>query len=408
MSFQPYSSGKIKTSPSTGVFDKYLDVYGLRLFALSSFGGMPAPEEEFIKKTAQTVKLMLDPDAAGINKNKQKKAIKFMAKQNTMQRIGVDTFSAYKNPSLNDSPSGWDKVNDKYSATDFTYQLRDEITGELSPVQRNQITQQVEHLHHTFINFLMPGVYKKEFNLKKGTGLLWDAAAEAIENGVYDDSDYLHLKAIKEPDSDVKSVYRTAVMTEYAYALTYAQWGYINKYTEDMSLDPEWSDNYLTNDAIKNANPLGHKLYEKYLSKIISRPSESALESIYQDSNGGVSGYIPDAEKENNNKNANTISMPKKFKKKFVDKITNFIPSSDALMINSDSFGIGESATFKAGKNSKVVKKLAKQDFDFLYDKKKGGLYFNENGSDKGFGDGGIIAILKGGPDLTESNLNFI
>ena len=65
--------------------------------------------------------------------------------------------------------------------------------------------------------------------------------------------------------------------------------------------------------------------------------------------------------------------------------------------------------TFAVGKNKKaVMKKLAKQDFDFLYDQKKGGLYFNENGADKGFRDGGIIAILKGAPDLTSSNLDFI
>ena len=34
-----------------------------------------------------------------------------------------------------------------------------------------------------------------------------------------------------------------------------------------------------------------------------------------------------------------------------------------------------------------VKKKLAKQDFDFLYDEKKGFLYFNENGADKGIWD---------------------
>ena len=48
---------------------------------------------------------------------------------------------------------------------------------------------------------------------------------------------------------------------------------------------------------------------------------------------------------------------------------------------------------------------MPKQDFDFLYDQKKGGLYFNENGSDKGFGDGGIIAILKGAPAIDSDNL---
>ena len=40
---------------------------------------------------------------------------------------------------------------------------------------------------------------------------------------------------------------------------------------------------------------------------------------------------------------------------------------------------------------------LIKQDFDFLYDQKKG------------FGDGSrIIAILKGAPELDASNLEFI
>ena len=38
----------------------------------------------------------------------------------------------------------------------------------------------------------------------------------------------------------------------------------------------------------------------------------------------------------------------------------------------------------------------------------KGGLYFNESSADKGFGDGGIIAILKGALELTSGNLEFI
>ena len=38
----------------------------------------------------------------------------------------------------------------------------------------------------------------------------------------------------------------------------------------------------------------------------------------------------------------------------------------------------------------------------------KGFLYFNENGAGKGFGEGGIIAILKGAPDLASGNLEFI
>lgn len=51
---------------------------------------------------------------------------------------------------------------------------------------------------------------------------------------------------------------------------------------------------------------------------------------------------------------------------------------------------------------------MAKRDIDFIYDKKKGCLYFNENGSERGVGDGGIIAILKGAPKLTPENINFL
>ena len=114
------------------------------------------------------------------------------------------------------------------------------------------------------------------------------------------------------------------------------------------------------------------------------------------------------SEKSSNSNDTSTLTAPAKFKNKHADKITNFNPSTDTLEIDTDSFGIDSSATFAAGKNKKGVKKLAKQDFDFLFDQKKGGLYFNENGADKGFGDGGIIAILKGAPDLTSDNLEFI
>ena len=105
---------------------------------------------------------------------------------------------------------------------------------------------------------------------------------------------------------------------------------------------------------------------------------------------------------------SSVLTLPSQFKKKLADKITNFNLSTDTLEIDTDSFGIDNSATFAAGENKREVKKkLAKQDFDFLYDEKKGGLYFNENGSDKGFGNGGIIAILKGGPDLIQDNISF-
>ena len=149
--------------------------------------------------------------------------------------------------------------------------------------------------------------------------------------------------------------------------------------------------------------------YEGYKQAFIKFREKFSFLSIPSHKTGEISGGSGTSDSANIEDGIIVIASPSKFKKKSVDKITNFNPSTDTLEIDTDSFGIDSSPTFAIDKNKKKVKKkLAKQDFDFLYDQKKGGLYFNENGSDKGFGDGGIIAILKGAPDLTDSNLEFI
>ena len=105
------------------------------------------------------------------------------------------------------------------------------------------------------------------------------------------------------------------------------------------------------------------------------------------------------------------ISSPHKFSKKSLTKIKDFDAASDVIEIDTASFGIDDitnPATAERANGKKALKKLANKDFDFLYDQKNGSLYFNENGADKGFGDGGIIAILKGAPELTSGNLEFI
>tara|TARA_Y100001968_G_scaffold322776_1_gene359444 strand:- start:51 stop:1565 length:1515 start_codon:yes stop_codon:yes gene_type:complete len=282
-----YTSGDIvKTNESFGVWEKYIDVYGLRLFAHGALSGMPAVDDEFIKKTAETVKLMLNPNGEFINKDAQEKAIKYMQSKSTIQRIGINTFSAYKNPSLNDGPKGYDEINDLYNSTDYTWKLNE------TPIQRYQITQQLEHLLHTFTDFALPGAFPEQFNIIEGKGLLWDAANEAIRNGIYNDKDYKDLIGKSHPQ--YINQYKSAVMREYLYCLTYAMWGYTTKYTEDYSLSPEWSDKYLSVESIKDSNPLGFQLYNDYVKKIISKPDSLRLESIYMDNHTGVSDYIVD------------------------------------------------------------------------------------------------------------------
>ena len=59
-------------------------------------------------------------------------------------------------------------------------------------------------------------------------------------------------------------------------------------------------------------------------------------------------------------------------------------------------------------KSNKKVKKGSKRDVDFVYDEKKGLLYFNEDGIQKGWGDGGLFAKLQGAPELGAEDFTIV
>ena len=100
------------------------------------------------------------------------------------------------------------------------------------------------------------------------------------------------------------------------------------------------------------------------------------------------------------------------FGKKKADKVTDFeIDDGDKIVIKGKSFSKGtkKEATFAEENNKKQAKKLAKQDVDFIYEKKSGKLYFNSNGDKKGFGDqGGFFGIVEGSPELSADDINLI
>ena len=93
--------------------------------------------------------------------------------------------------------------------------------------------------------------------------------------------------------------------------------------------------------------------------------------------------------------------------KKNADQIINFDPASQRLEISTQSFGVQSDALF-ATINSKRVKRSAKTDNDFIYNQRTGRLYFNQNGSDKRWGDGGMFAVLIGKPELTSEIVDLI
>ena len=51
------------------------------------------------------------------------------------------------------------------------------------------------------------------------------------------------------------------------------------------------------------------------------------------------------------------------------------------------------------------------ENIDLIYFEKKGQLFLNANGAERGFGnkqEGGLLAVLKGGPSLTAANIEII
>ena len=63
---------------------------------------------------------------------------------------------------------------------------------------------------------------------------------------------------------------------------------------------------------------------------------------------------------------------------------------------------------FKTVASRKALRKALKNNNPFVYYEKKGFLYFNENGKESGWGDGGLLAVLEGKPELSASDFTIV
>ena len=205
--------------------------------------------------------------------------------------------------------------------------------------------------------------------------------------------------------TDLPSVKQTAANLE--GSLTYSEGYFSAYYHKDFFVENHENTFFAIEGNLDSCNvneilaKWGFSPVEKYA--IQSTDSSSTLTNSEVLAEAGVDTDVL--------QNTFIISAPRKFKKKFAEKIRSFDSDNNLIQIDIASFGIDDiidPATAGQVKGRKALKKLSKQDIDFIYDQKKGGLYFNENGADKGFGDGGIIAILEGAPDLSADNLVFI
>jgi hypothetical protein len=103
-----------------------------------------------------------------------------------------------------------------------------------------------------------------------------------------------------------------------------------------------------------------------------------------------------------------TLAAPAVYGAANTEIITNYNPKrSDPIKISIASFSRSP-GTLKTAKKTKQLVKLAEKQIDFIYDQQAGHLYFNENGSQPGFGAGGVFAILEGKPKVGSSDFEFV
>jgi len=110
-----------------------------------------------------------------------------------------------------------------------------------------------------------------------------------------------------------------------------------------------------------------------------------------------------------------TFDSFEKFGRKTADKIIGFDSShGDTIGVSADAFpslSDSDQISFASTNSKKELKLLSYEDYDFVYYEKKGQLFVNGNGEDKGWGQsnqGGLFAILQGKPELTYEDFTVL
>jgi hypothetical protein len=89
------------------------------------------------------------------------------------------------------------------------------------------------------------------------------------------------------------------------------------------------------------------------------------------------------------------------------DTITDFNPEEgDQLILSPDALpGLTTDPSLQSVTSKKALKAAQKSEAALIYYQPLGQLFYDQNGSGKGFGSGGLFAVLSGAPVLTAENL---
>ena len=104
----------------------------------------------------------------------------------------------------------------------------------------------------------------------------------------------------------------------------------------------------------------------------------------------------------------NPLLRYKKSKAKKQNNFRNYNPSVDRVVVNTNLFGVGESPGVYFVESRRDYRKALVSKSEFIFYRKKGLLFFNENKTGPRFGKGGVVAIFPRAAALEQSDFKFV
>ena len=318
------SKGSLQPTTSS-LFDRTLDVNGVKLLVGGETGDQAKVPDEWAHKVAQSFVMLMDSNAAGIDASAQQQMINILAGAEstwhegigTSQRILKGAADEYPLNPLEDRTEG--ELNAQYGVG--TEALLNSIMQDMIWYQNSSgtigsgdgdIQELFEHALHTLHPYGVRGAVEGSIdalNYTKAAGYgdphdandsswktseLYLALKEAVDNGVFDPSG-----TAADPMNNPEDFMKAAI--EYTYILNFSMWEMGKEFWLDKNasgdgiLEGEWSETASTPAGVLAENPLGYALFNTYFAPVLSKPDFTTLRSMFQDNDGGLSGYQPDA-----------------------------------------------------------------------------------------------------------------
>ena len=320
-----YASKGSLQSTTSSLFDRTLDVNGVKLLVGGETGDQAKVPDEWAHKVAQSYVMLMNSNTAGIDATAQQQMINILAGGDgtwhegvgTSQRILKGAADEYPLNPLEDRIDG--ELDAQYGVG--TEALLNSIMQDMIWYQNSSgtigsgdgdIQELFEHALHTIHPWGVRGAVEGSIdalNYTKADGSgdphdandtswktseLYLAFKEAVDNGVLDPSGYAN-----DPLNNSEDFMKAAI--EYTYILNFSMWEMGKEFWLDKNasgegvLEGEWSETASTPAGVLAENPLGYALFNTYFAPVLSKPDFTTLRSMFQDNDGGLSGYQPDA-----------------------------------------------------------------------------------------------------------------